>query len=89
MYQLNFDLAEFMRNSWQKRPIIIKQGLANFQDPISAEELAGLSLEEEIDSRFISNADGKWQADHGPFDEKLFAQLPETHWQLVIQAANH
>ena len=89
MYQLNFDLAEFMRNSWQKRPIIIKQGLANFQDPISAEELAGLSLEEEIDSRFISNADGKWQADHGPFDEKLFSQLPETHWQLVIQAANH
>ncbi|GAL30618.1 hypothetical protein JCM19239_2237 [Vibrio variabilis] len=46
-----------------------------FIDPISPEELAGLSMEEEIDSRFVSNANEQWQAEHGPFSEDKFADL--------------
>ncbi|SDG73955.1 50S ribosomal protein L16 3-hydroxylase [Vibrio xiamenensis] len=89
MYQLSFDMTTFMQQVWQKKPLVIKQGFINFEDPISADELAGLSLEQEIDSRFISNLDGQWKAIHGPLEESLFTELPETHWQLVIQAANH
>lgn len=89
MYALNFDLTHFMQTSWQKQPQVIKQGFANFQDPISADELAGLALEEEIDSRFIANRDQQWQVEHGPFAEDFFAKLPEDHWQLAVQAANH
>ncbi len=28
-------------------------------------------------------------AEHGPFEENKFATLAESHWQIVIQAANH
>ncbi|MBL4828703.1 MAG: cupin domain-containing protein [Aliivibrio sp.] len=89
MYQLSFSLEEFLAEFWQKKPTIIKGGFKNFQDPISADELAGLSMEEEIDSRFVSNANDQWDAKHGPFDETLFNSLTEKNWTLIVQAANH
>ena len=82
-------MADFLANYWHKKPTVIKAGFANFIDPITPEELAGLTMEEEIDSRFISNEDEKWSVQHGPFEDSLFASLPESHWQLVVQACNH
>jgi len=89
MYQLSFALDEFLAQYWQKKPTIIKGGFKNFQDPISPEELAGLTMEEDIDSRFISNLNDNWSAEHGPFDEEKFSSLGETHWSFIVQAANH
>ena len=89
MYQLNFSMAEFVEQYWHKQPTIIKGGFKDFIDPISPEEIAGLSMEEEVDSRFVSNLDNKWSAEHGPFTEEKFGQLPQSHWQLIVQAANH
>lgn len=86
-YQFNFDFDQFLANNWHKKPVIIRQGFANFADPISPDEVAGLAMEEDIDSRFVENSDGKWQAKHGPFDN--FDNFPDTHSQLIVQAANH
>ncbi|RXJ73544.1 50S ribosomal protein L16 arginine hydroxylase [Veronia nyctiphanis] len=87
MYQFNFDLDQFLAEFWQKKPTIIRNGFANFEDPISPDELAGLAMEEEIDSRFVSNATGKWEVQHGPFD--TFEYFPDTESQLIVQASNH
>lgn len=89
MYKLTVNLADFLAQYWQKQPTIIKGGFASFTDPISPEELAGLSMEEEIDSRFVSNLDQNWQAEHGPFTEQKFAELADSHWSLIVQATNH
>lgn len=95
MYQLSFSFSEFLAEYWQKKPIIIKGGLffntqeEGFVDPISPDELAGLAMEEEIDSRFISNLNDDWQAEHGPFSEDKFAELGQSNWSLIVQAANH
>ncbi len=87
MYQLNFDLNSFLSTYWHKKPTIIRNGFVEFDDPITPDELAGLAMEEEIDSRFVTNLDGNWQAKHGPFEN--FDDFPDTHSQLIIQAANH
>lgn len=89
MYQLNFNLNDFLAQYWHKKPTVIKQGFVDFVDPISPNEIAGLSMEEEIDSRFVSNHNHVWQAQHGPFEEAFFSELQESHWQLIIQACNH
>ena len=89
MYQLNFDMAQFLAGYWHKKPTVIKQGFVDFVDPISPDELAGLAMEEEIDSRFVSNKGGQWKAKHGPLPESLFETLDESHWQLIVQACNH
>ncbi|MDR9828909.1 cupin domain-containing protein [Vibrio sp. FNV 38] len=89
MYQLTFSLQEFLATYWQKKPTIIKGGFANFQDPLSPEELAGLTMEEEVDSRFVSNLNDEWVAEHGPFNDEKFAALTESNWSFIVQAANH
>ncbi|GAL17206.1 hypothetical protein JCM19235_5755 [Vibrio maritimus] len=89
MYQLSVNLEDFLAKYWQKQPTIIKGGFVAFSDPISPEELAGLSMEEEIDSRFVSNANDQWQAEYGPFSEDKFTDLGASHWSLIVQAVNH
>jgi len=47
---------EFLTDYWQKKPLLIKQALPNFISPIAPNELAGLSLEEEFESRLITGS---------------------------------
>lgn len=35
-YQLNINWPDFIKNYWQKRPLLIKQGFTNFIVPIPA-----------------------------------------------------
>ena len=39
----DFTLEHFMQHYWQQKPVVIRQGFQNFQDPITPEELAGLA----------------------------------------------
>jgi len=77
---------EFLKEYWQKKPLVIRQALPNFQCPITAEELAGLSCEEEVSSRIILEKDGEhpWQPIFGPMDDEVFEKLPKTHWTLAV-----
>jgi len=78
--------ADFLKNYWQKKTLVIKQGFANFQSPINADDLAGLACEEDVSSRIVIEKDGEhpWQAINGPMDEAIFSQLPDTHWTLLV-----
>lgn len=77
----------FLREYWQKKPLLIRQAFPEFESPVTPDELAGLALEEEVESRIILERDGvtPWELRNGPFEENSFAQLPETHWTLLIQ----
>ncbi|WP_392565629.1 cupin domain-containing protein [Utexia brackfieldae] len=88
-YKLNIDWQDFMTNSWQKKPVILRNALVDFIDPISPDELAGLSLEDEIESRLVTHFNQEWQAKYGPFKETDFADLGETHWSVLVQAVDH
>ncbi len=81
----------FLAEYWQKQPLLIKAAFPAFETPLSPEEIAGMACEEGIESRLILDRSGKkdsdtpWQLSHGPFDEALFSELPESHWTLLIQ----
>ncbi|CAH9060936.1 50S ribosomal protein L16 3-hydroxylase [Pseudoalteromonas sp. CIP111854] len=90
MYQLsinNLTIEQFLSQYWQKKPLLIKSGFANFVDPIEPEELAGLAMEESIESRLITNHNNDWQAHHGPFEN--FSLLTEQNSTLLVQAVDH
>lgn len=86
-YQLTLNWPDFLERHWQKRPVVLKRGFNNFIDPISPDELAGLAMESEVDSRLVSHRDGNWQVSHGPFES--YDHLGETNWSLLVQAVNH
>ena len=66
---------------------MIKQGFSNFQDPLDANELAGLAMEDSIESRIVTNHNNEWQSYRGPFED--FEQLTEQHSTLLVQAVDH
>ncbi len=83
--------SEFLRDYWQKKPLVIRQAFPGFQCPVSPDELAGLACEEAVESRIIIEDDaGKpWQLHNGPFSPDRFNELPEQDWTLLIQGLDH
>ncbi|KPQ30337.1 MAG: hypothetical protein HLUCCX14_01930 [Marinobacter excellens HL-55] len=83
--------SEFLRDYWQKKPLVIRQAFPGFQCPVSPDELAGLACEEAVESRIIIEDDaGKpWQLHNGPFTPDRFNELPEQDWTLLIQGLDH
>jgi len=81
---------EFLANYWQKKPLLIKQAIPNFISPIEPDDLAGLSLEEEFESRLITGAinNQQWTLANGPFSESDFLNLPEQDWTLLVQGVD-
>ena len=80
---------EFLRDYWQKKPLLIRQAIPDFESPIDADELAGLALEEEVESRLvIEHGERPWELRRGPFAEDAFASLPEREWTLLVQAVD-
>ena len=74
----------------KKKPLLMRQAIPDFISPLSADELAGLSLEEEVESRLIlEKGETPWELRHGPFTEETFSSLPESHWTLLVQAVDH
>ncbi len=74
-----------------KKPLLIRQALPDFVNALTADELAGLSMEEEIESRLVFETPGKaphWHLKRGPFAAKDFKKLPSTHWTLLVQGVD-
>ena len=55
----NISQQTFMEEYWQKKPVLIRQASPNFESPITADELAGLACEEEVNSRIVMEKDGE------------------------------
>ena len=87
----HLSVEEFLRDYWQKKPVLIRNAWPGFTPLLSAQELAGLSLEEEIESRIVEEQgkDGPWSIRKGPFSEDDYRSLPENKWTLLVQAVDH
>ena len=86
--QLNsqFDYQEFLKNSWQKTPKILRNFLS-YEQLITPDELAGLACESFAESRLVQKNPPK-SVEHGPFLEELFEELPSEDWTLLVQSVD-
>jgi len=84
------DAQSFLRDYWQQKPLLIRQGIPDFHPPMDGDELAGLSLEEEVESRLVleQGFEHPWELHHGPFTEEDFSRLPTTPWTLLVQGVD-
>ncbi|MGL5742338.1 MAG: JmjC domain-containing protein [Legionella sp.] len=87
----HISLKTFLSEYWQKKPLVIRQALPDFSNPLSPDELAGLALEEDVESRLVletPTAAPYWHLKRGPFLESEFQILPQTHWTLLVQGVD-
>ncbi|MEE9331397.1 MAG: cupin domain-containing protein [Methylophilaceae bacterium] len=85
----NLTPSEFLAEYWQKKPLLIRQAIPDFNSFLTPEELAGLACETDVESRIIQQLKDKWHVEDGPFEERDFLALPENDWTLLVQSVNH
>ena len=84
---LGMSPARFLRDYWQKRPLLIRRAFADFQPPLQPDDLAGLACEPAALARLIVHDEkrDRWQVHAGPLNEADFAATPERNWTLLVQ----
>lgn len=75
-----------MRDHWQRRPLLTRVA-GEWENPLSAEELAGLAMEDAVESRLVRGSGSTLQLEHGPFPETAFQG--EEPWTLLVQCVDH
>lgn len=83
---LALDPAQFMRDYWQRKPLLSRVR-DEWKNPLSAEELAGLAMEDTIESRLVRGTGSELRLEHGPFPETAFRG--EDPWTLLVQCVDH
>lgn len=91
---INFDTVDkttFLNEYWQKKPLVFRKAIPCFNNPITPDDLAGLALEDEFQSRIVRETPEehpRWHVQYGPFTAKDFKSLPKTHWTLLVQGVD-
>ena len=85
----NFDVAGFLRDYWQQKPLLIKSPWDSWSNPVEPDELAGLACEPLVESRLITRRQQAWELEHGPVAENRFAAWGRDPWTLLVQSVDH
>jgi 50S ribosomal protein L16 3-hydroxylase len=78
---------EFLRDYWQKQPLLVRQAFPDFAPELRIDDIAGLACEELAEARLVSGSfpEHDWRLEYGPFDEARLQGLPENGWTLLVQ----
>jgi 50S ribosomal protein L16 3-hydroxylase len=77
----------FLRDHWQRNPLLLRQAFPEFRPLLGADDIAGLACDELAESRLITGRfpAPEWTLRYGPFDGEVFQNLPERDWTLLVQ----
>ena len=81
---------QFLSEYWQKKPLLIKQGLPQLIGMFEPDDMLGLALEEDASARLLTQGASKqeglpqWQLKKSPLTETDFDNLPEQ-WTVLVQ----
>ncbi|WP_288379631.1 cupin domain-containing protein [uncultured Massilia sp.] len=82
----NITPAQFLRDYWHKKPLLIRNAIPGFKPLLKFEKLAELATLNHVESRLVTMRDGQWDMQHGPL-----AELParsEREWTMLVQGIN-
>lgn len=80
----------FLREYWQKKPLLIKNGLPALKNLFEPCDILALATDDNVSARLICQKDKPakntphWQVTPSPLTDKNFKRLPK-HWTVLIQ----
>jgi 50S ribosomal protein L16 3-hydroxylase len=80
---------EFLRDYWQKKPLLIRQAFPKFSGLLNAQALIAMACEEEAQARLVTQSIGKFDLQHAPFEVQNFDKLGKAKWTVLVQGVNH
>ncbi|MEK6423261.1 MAG: cupin domain-containing protein [Burkholderia gladioli] len=84
----NLTPSQFMRQYWQKKPLLIRQAIPDIVPPLTREALFELAADMDAESRLITHFRNRWQLDHGPFEARALPSVNKREWTLLVQGAD-
>ena len=81
--------GRFLRDYWQKRPLLVRGAFPAFADPLSVPEVLELARSPDAESRVVRRAGRHWSLQHGPFSSAALARRPRRDWTVLVQDSNH
>lgn len=81
--------ATFLREYWHKKPLLVRQAVPNFSNPLDPGQLRALATREDVESRLVSVIEGRWNLEHGPFFANRLRKLGRRNWTLLVQSVDH
>ena len=88
MNLINFDTDVFLREYWQKKPLLIRDAWDAWHNPLDPDDLAGLACENDVESRIITQARTALKVEQGPIAEQRFGKLGRAPYTLLVQAVD-
>ena len=78
----------FLARHWQRAPLLIRQALPGFESPLTPGTLFELSTRDEVESRLVDSAGGRWRLRHGPFRRRSIPSPKRPGWTLLVQGVD-
>lgn len=82
----NITPAEFLRDYWHKKPLLIRGAIPGFKPLLKFEKLAELAQHNYVESRLVTQRDGEWDMQHGPLTD--LPPRTESNWTMLVQGVN-
>jgi 50S ribosomal protein L16 3-hydroxylase len=79
-------VRQFMGEYWQRRPLLIRNALRDFNAPVDRRRLFELARDPGVESRLVTAFDGRWSLQHGPFSRLPSAR--RRRWTLLVQGVD-
>jgi 50S ribosomal protein L16 3-hydroxylase len=80
--------AQFMRQYWQKKPLLVRQAIPAMVPPIERGALFALAEREDVESRLIRQGKAGWTLRHGPLARRALPPLKQPAWTLLVQGVD-
>jgi 50S ribosomal protein L16 3-hydroxylase len=80
---------EFLRDYWQKKPLLIRQAIPGFNGLLDPQQLMDLTCMPDAQARLVENKRGLWHLKQGPFEAEDIAKLSKSKWTMLLQGLNH
>lgn len=82
---------QFLAEYWQKKPLLVRNGLPEIVGLLEPQDVQELALEEHASARFIRQKDknpNEWHVKSSPLTKGDFQKLPKL-WSILVQAVDH
>lgn len=82
-------VATFLRDYWQKKPLLIRQAIPGFTGLLDPQALMELACTEDVQARLVTQSRGKFALQHSPFEPEDFDDFGKAKWSVLVQGVNH
>jgi 50S ribosomal protein L16 3-hydroxylase len=79
--------ARFLREHWQKKPLLVRQAVPGFRGIVDRDDMLALAARADATSRLViehPRRRARWERHDGPFGALDGGMLPASHWTLLV-----